>query len=56
MIDERIRIRENWEMSMDTFRKEQLEAGFQKGLKQGLEQDSNKGLEQGLERWTRAWS
>ena len=49
MIDERIRIRENWEMSMDTFRKEQLEAGFQKGLKQGLEQGLERGLEQGLE-------
>ncbi len=42
MIDERIRIRENWEMSMDTFRKEQLEAGFQKGLKKVLNRDSNK--------------
>ena len=49
MIDERIRIRENWEMSMDTFRKEQLEAGFQKGLKKGLEQGIEQGLEQGLE-------
>ena len=49
MIDERIRIRENWEMSMDTFRKEQLEAGFQKGLKKGLEQGLERGLEQGLE-------
>ena len=47
MIDERIRIRENWEMSMDTFRKEQLEAGFQKGLKQGLERGLEQGLEQG---------
>ena len=50
MIDERIRIRENWEMSMDTFRKEQLEAGFQKGLKKGLEQGLEQGLERGLER------
>ena len=49
MIDERIRIRENWEMSMDTFRKEQLEAGFQKGLKKGLEQGLERGLGQGLE-------
>ena len=49
MIDERIRIRENWEMSMDTFRKEQLEAGFQKGLKKGLEQGLEQGLERGLE-------
>lgn len=49
MIDERIRIRENWEMSMDTFRKEQLEAGFQKGLKKGLEQGLERGLERGLE-------
>ena len=49
MIDERIRIRENWEMSMDTFRKEQLEAGFQKGLRQGLEQGIEQGLEQGIE-------
>ena len=47
MIDERIRIRENWEMSMDTFRKEQLEAGFQKGLKQGLERGLEQGVEQG---------
>ena len=47
MIDERIRIRENWEMSMDTFRKEQLEAGFQKGLKKGLEQGLEQVLEQG---------
>ena len=49
MIDERIRIRENWEMSMDTFRKEQLEAGFQKGLKKGLEQGLEQGRQEGME-------
>ena len=47
MIDERIRIRENWEMSMDTFRKEQLEAGFQKGLKQGRQEGMELGVQAG---------
>ncbi len=52
MIDERIPYQRKLGMSMDTFRKEQLEAGFQKGVEKGLEQGPNrdsKCLEQGLE-------
>ena len=36
MIDERIRIRENWEMSMDTFGKNNWKPVFKKGLKKVL--------------------
>ena len=46
MIDERIRIQENYDMTMETAIDEAREEGIEKGLEQGLE----RGLKQGLER------
>ena len=46
MIDERIRIQENYDMTMETAIDEAHEEGIEKGLEQGLE----RGLKQGLER------
>ena len=46
MIDERIRIQENYDMTLETAVDEAREEGLERGLEQGLE----KGLEQGLER------
>ena len=46
MIDERIRIQENYDMTLETAIDEAREEGLERGLEQGLE----KGLEQGLER------
>ena len=43
MIDERIRIQENYDMTMETAIDEAREEGLEQGLAQGLEQ----GLEQG---------
>ena len=43
MIDERIRIQENYDMTMETAIDEAREEGLEQGLEQGLE----KGLEQG---------
>ena len=43
MIDERIRIQENYDMTMETAIDEAREQGLERGLTQGLEQ----GLEQG---------
>ena len=43
MIDERIRIQENYDMTMETAIDEAREEGLVQGLEQGLE----KGLEQG---------
>ena len=43
MIDERIRIQENYDMTMETAIDEAREEGLERGLEQGLE----KGLEQG---------
>ena len=37
MIDERIRIQENYDMTMETAIDEAREEGLEKGLKQGLE-------------------
>ena len=45
MIDERIRIQENYDMTLETAVDEAREEGLVQGLEQGLE----KGLEQGLE-------
>ena len=44
--DERIRIQENYDMTMETAIDEAREEGIEKGLEQGLE----RGLKQGLER------
>nr|WP_302170883.1 transposase [uncultured Streptococcus sp.] len=46
MIDERIRIQENYDMTMETAIDEAREEGLERGIEKGLEQ----GLEQGLER------
>ena len=46
MIDERIRIQENYDMTMETAIDEAREEGLEKGIEQGLE----RGLKQGLER------
>ena len=46
MIDERVRIQENYDMTMETAIDEAREEGIEKGLEQGLE----RGLKQGLER------
>ena len=43
MIDERIRIQENYDMTLETAIDEAREEGFVQGLEQGLEQ----GLDQG---------
>lgn len=43
MIDERIRIQENYDMTLETAIDEAREEGLERGLEQGLE----KGLEQG---------
>ena len=43
MIDERIRIQENYDMTLETAIDEAREEGLEQGLEQGLE----KGLEQG---------
>ena len=45
MIDERIRIQENYDMTMETAIDEAREEGIEKGLEQGLE----RGLKQGVE-------
>lgn len=54
MIDERIRIQENYDMTMETAideaREEGLEQGIEKGIEKGLEQGLERGLKQGLER------
>lgn len=53
MIDERIRLRENWNMCMETLLKETKEEAWkvaiEQGLEQGLEQGRAQGLEEGLE-------
>ena len=49
MIDERIRIQENYDMTMETAIDEVREEGLEQGLERGLEQGLEKGLEQGLE-------
>ena len=49
MIDERIRIQENYDMTMETAIDEAREEGLVQGLERGLEQGLEKGLEQGLE-------
>ena len=49
MIDERIRIQENYDMTMETAIDEAREEGLEQGLAQGLEQGLEHGLEQGLE-------
>lgn len=52
MIDERIRLRENWNMCMETLLKEtKEEAGkiaLEQGRMQGLEQGRVQGVEEGL--------
>ena len=50
MIDERIRIQENYDMTMETAIDEAREEGIEKGLEQGLERGLERGLKQGLER------
>ena len=47
MIDERIRIQENYDMTMETAIDEVREEGLEQGLERGLEQGLEKGLEQG---------
>lgn len=47
MIDERIRIQENYDMTMETAIDEAHEEGLEQGLERGLEQGLEKGLEQG---------
>ena len=47
MIDERIRLRENWNMCMETLLKETKEEAGKIALEQGLEQGRMQGLEQG---------
>ena len=49
MIDERIRIQENYDMTLETAIGEAREEGLEQGLERGLEQGLEKGLEQGLE-------
>ena len=49
MIDERIRIQENYDMTLETAIDEAREEGLEQGLERGLEQGLEKGLEQGLE-------
>lgn len=41
MIDERIRIQENYDMTLETAIDEAREEGLEKGLEQGLEQGRN---------------
>ena len=52
MIDERIRLRENWNMCMETLLKETKEEAGKIALEQGLEQGRMQGLEQGREEAT----
>ena len=47
MIDERIRIQENYDMTLETAVDEAREEGLVQGLEQGLEKDLEQGLEQG---------
>ena len=47
MIDERIRIQENYDMTLETAIGEAREEGLEQGLERGLEQGLEKGLEQG---------
>ena len=47
MIDERIRIQENYDMTMETAIDEAREEGLVQGLEQGIEQGLEQGLEQG---------
>lgn len=49
MIDERIRIQENYDMTMETAIDEAREEGLEQGLTQGIEQGLEQGIEQGLE-------
>lgn len=49
MIDERIRLRENWNMCMETLLKETKEEAGKIALEQGLEQGRMQGVEEGLE-------
>ena len=49
MIDERIRIQENYDMTMETAIDEAREEGLEQGLARGLEQGLEQGIEQGLE-------
>ena len=48
MIDERIRIQENYDMTMETAIDEAREQGLEQGLTQGLEQGLTQGLERGV--------
>ena len=47
MIDERIRIQENYDMTMETAIYEAREEGIEKGLEQGLEQGLERGRHEG---------
>lgn len=47
MIDERIRIQENYDMTLETAIDEAREEGLVQGLEQGLVQGLEQGLEQG---------
>ena len=49
MIDERIRIQENYDMTLETAIDEAREEGLEQGLARGLEQGLEQGIEQGLE-------
>ena len=48
MIDERIRIQENYDMTMETAIDEAREEGLEQGITQGLERGLEQGLEQGV--------
>ena len=47
MIDERIRIQENYDMTLETAIDEAREEGLEQGLEQGVAQGIKQGLEQG---------
>ena len=47
MIDERIRIQENYDMTMETAIDEAREEGLERGIEKGIERGLKQGLEQG---------
>ena len=49
MIDERIRIQENYDMTMETAIDEAREEGLERGIEKGIEKGLERGLKQGLE-------
>ena len=49
MIDEHIRIQENYDMTMETAIDEAREEGLERGIEKGIEKGLERGLKQGLE-------